>query len=432
MSQRIAPDVRRPSLVTPGKSKVPSAPITSPHTVKSAKKISLLRVILLISITLTGILSGILCYYFIRRYQTLFVHEHFHAMVHDHFRAMKKSFSLLLQANAAVATALSTACPSASKWPNCRIPSRDLMIRTAPLSAMSGVLLFSITPIVRPENRKSFETFAANWYTADGGYPVGTGNSGIFQYDQVGHRVSSPNHTDPSTHRHDFLVPVLYLSVPSSNYFLADTYDDPSLRPTLDEVLDCVNNNTLTPSSDHSCSAITTFIPSEIFSAIATPIMPIQDPNTVVGFVGATFSWQTLFSSAVQQDFDFQCSIQSEASPIVRTFLIKEGVAHPTAGINHPSPSFDGFWRQSQESFVLDPDDILVKETKYTVTYYSSNHSPSPIFALVAGASCVGITFVISMIFVFFNTLIGRAALEASMLLDSKRTYVRFVSHEIR
>jgi hypothetical protein len=422
-----------PKTSKPSRAPNPAPPVTTPHTTKSAEKISFLKVLLLFSLTFTGILSGGLCYYSIRRYQTLFDDQHFHGVVHDHFKSTKKSFSLQLKANVAIATALSFACSSISKWPNCKVSSPDVSSHTAPLADISGVKLFSVAPIVRPENRKAFEAFAVKYYATDGGYPKGSGVSGIFRYEN-GERVKSPNHTDPTTHRHDILVPLLYSSAPSQSDFLINTYDDSTLRPTLDEVYDCVTNAsyTATVPPQSSCSTISPFIPTEVSSAIATPIRPYYNPDTVVGFVAAVFSWETLFSTAVQHDFDFQCSIQSDSSPVAQTFTIKNGVAHATTGITHFPPSFDGFWRQPKQSFILNPEDILVKETKYTVTYYSSTTSPSPLLAVAASVSCVGITCLISLIFVFFNTLIARAALEASMLLDSKRTYVRFVSHEIR
>jgi hypothetical protein len=404
-----------------------TGPVTSPHTLQTAKKTFFLGVLLLITLTFTGLATGGLCYYFIRRSQIFYDREQFYGIVHDHFKSTKKAFQLLLQANLGMTTALASACPFASEWPNCEVSSSELYSRTALVSEMSGVLMFTVSPIVRPEDRKSFEEFAGEYYARDGGYPQGTGQNGIYQYDGIS-RTRSPNHTDPSTSRRDILVPLLYSSVPY--YYLADAYADPTARPIIDEILDCVGSPN---ASDHrSCSTISGFIPDEIYSAIASPLILPNTSNTVVGIVAAMFSWENLFSTAVQHDFDFQCSVQSDTSSNILTYTIKNGVAHTTIGISHPPPSTDGFWRQSKLSFILNPEDILIKESKYTLTYYSTNTPPSPLFAVVAGLCCVGITFIISMIFVVFNTLMSQEAMEASMLLDAKRTYVRFVSHEIR
>jgi hypothetical protein len=407
------------------------------HSKKSSQQISILRALLLVSIALTGILSGGLSYYFIRKYQVTLYEEHFNGIAQDHFKEVKKSFQLQLQANLLLSTAMGWSCPSASDWPNCAVSSRELLSLTNSLLNMSQMSMYSISPIVHPENRKSFEEFALEYYRTDGGYPNGTGisdfGSEIFDYDASYNRIRSPNHTDPTKSKYDILVPVLYTSAPSLNYFLANSYTDPILKPTIDDILDCLNQSSqFHPSTP--CSAISNFLPSEMskFSSIGTPIFPANSADTVVGIIGSLFSWETLLSTTAKQDFNLQCSIQSSSHPLVRSYTIRNGIAQESNGITHLPVSEDHFWHQSKKSFLLDPEGILPSETTYTVTYFSSNDAPSVCYAAVACMCCIAITLLISITFTFFNILISRAALETSMLLDSKRTYVRFVSHEIR
>lgn len=383
-------------------------------------------------------MSGGLSYYFIRKYQAVLYEDRFLGVTQDHFKSTKKSFELLLQANDQVATIMGWACPYASDWPNCAMSSKEFLSRASSLLALSNIQMFAVSPIVRPDHRLSFEKFALEYYQSDGGYPNGTGTSkfasGIFDYDENYIPKRSPNHTNPTQFKYDILVPVFLTTSPTISYFLANTYSDPVLEPTLDEILDCLN--TSTPYfKDGTCNAITDFLPAAAskFSVIASPIFPALEPDpNVVGISGAMFSWETLLSTSAQHDSDFQCSVRSDSSPVIKTYKIQNGVAHETTKIVSFSPSVDRFWKQSKISFVLDPEGFLHNETKYTITYYSTGDSPSPIFAVICCVCCVGITIFISIIFTFFNGLMKRAALEANMLLDSKRTYVRFVSHEIR
>jgi hypothetical protein len=403
------------------------------HSQKSTQYISFLRILLLITIALAGIISGGLSYYLIRKYQVQYENTHFHTTIHDHFRSVESSFNLQLQANIQVATMLGWACPSAADWPNCAIPSREFVSLTTSLSSMSKIPLFVVSPIVRPDNRHSFEEFAMNYLKSDGGYPNQTGWSnfgfGIFDSNENFTHTQSPNHTDPTTSAHDILLPVLYSSPMTAGYILANTYTGPVFKPSIDKVFDCLDH-----SAGNNCSVITDFIPEQLskVSSIATPIFPANDPGAVVGFAGASFSWETFLSSSRAHDFQFQCSIKSNTSPTVRTYTIKNGVAHESSGINHYSSSTDNFWHQSKNSFILDPDGIVSSDTKYTVTYYSSNDAPSKIFAVIACVSCIGITLLISIIFTGFNALMEREERETNLLLNSKRTFVRFVSHEIR
>ena len=406
-------------------------PPSHPHTL--TKYIPFVRVLLLITIALAGIISSTLSYYFIRKDQTQHEKAHFEGLVHDHFRGVQSSFNQQLQANIQVATLLGWACPLASDWPNCAISSKQFESLTRTLSSMTQIPLFVVAPIVRPTNRHSFEEFAMNYFETDGAFPNGTGWSdfgfGIFDYDQENNRTQSPNHTDPTTSVHNILVPMLYSSLISADYYLANTYTDPVFQSPIDKVLDCVNQ-----SAANNCSSISDFIPLQLskVSSIVTPIFPAHQPKTIVGFSGALFSWETFLSISKTHDFNFQCSIKSSTSSTVRTYSIKNGIAQESSGIVHYSPSADKFWHQSKNSLTLNPDGIVSSDVQYTITYYSSNDDPSKIFAVIASISCLGITLLISIIFSGFNTLMETEERETNLLLDSKRTFVRFVSHEIR
>jgi hypothetical protein len=404
---------------------------------KFSLSISFLRILLLIIITLAGITSGGLSYYFIRSYQTESEIKRFHEISRNHFGGVQNSFSARLQASFQVATLLSWTCPAESNWPNCMISSREFVSRTKYLSRMSETPLFFVSPIVIPTKRESFEEFALDYYKTDAGYPNGTGYSafgpGIFDANDLSGNVKSPNHTDPSTSKHDILVPVLYSSVLSRSYFLTNTYTDSLLKSPIDNILDCLNvtspHNEPTP-----CSSITDFPHAAMtnFSAILTPIFPADQPDAVVGFVGVLFSWEKLISSLQTPGFNFQCSIKSSASPTVQTYTIESGIAHQSAKITHYPPSADHFGHQLQHSFILNIQGIS-SSANYTVTYYSSpDDKLSVTSAVVACVCCVGVTLLISIIFIGFNSLMNSAALETDNLLNSKRTFVRFVSHEIR
>jgi signal transduction histidine kinase/CheY-like chemotaxis protein len=410
-------------------------------TIRSHKfsvSISFLRILLLIIITLAGITSGGLSYYFIRSYQTKTEIESFKEISQNHFGGVQDSFGAQFQASFQVATLLSWTCPSESNWPNCMISSREFVSRTKYLSSLSETPLFFVSPIVFPNKRDSFEEFALDYYKTDAGYPNGTGYSafgpGIFDPNDLSGNVKSPNHTDPSTSKHDILVPVLYSSVLSKSYFLANTYTDSLLKPSIDNTLDCLNvtspHNEPTP-----CSSITDFPHPAMtnLSAILTPIFPADQPDAVVGFVGALFSWEKLISSSKTPGFNFQCSVKSSTSPTARTYTIESGIAHESAEITRYPPSADHFRHQLQHSFILNIQGISSSDANYTVTYYSSpDDKLSVTSAVIACVCCVGVTLLISIIFIGFNSLMNIAALETDNLLNSKRTFVRFVSHEIR
>jgi hypothetical protein len=406
---------------------------SSHHSPKSSHYIAILRILLFLSITLAGVTISGLSYYFIRDYQVQIEIEEFYGIARDHFGDVTNTLKVQTEANYQVSILAAWHCPHESDWPNCNISSRELISRTSSLTSMSRISFFFVAPIILPNNRYSFEEFALNYYDTDGGYPNHTGWSdfgpGVFDYDDLQNKVKSPNHTDPSTSKYDLLAPVLYASSVSSSYFMANTYNNPIFKPSIDEILGCLN---ISSHNQTSCQSITDFLPEEMskVSAILSPIFPADQPDTAIGFAGALISWKDLLST--RKKHDFQCAVSSSASPTVRTFRIKSGIAHESAEIDHYPRSVDHFWHESQRSFVLDLGDISSSGVTYTITYYSTDNPPSETYAGIACLCCVGMTILISIIFVGFNTLIKNAALETDNLLTSKRTFVRFVSHEIR
>lgn len=415
------------------------------RTKKAQKNLLILRGLLFFALMLAGGLSGGLSYYFIRKYQNDKAKRRFITMIEDHSRSLQKLLHLQLHLNIQVATAFELACPSSSDWPNCAMPFQEFYSRTRSLLPVSAVTQFVFLPIVRPENRSSFEEFALNYYATDGNYPNGTGYSvagaGIYNFDEYGVPFKSPNHTDPNTSKHDFLIPIfLKTKLPGTEDFLYNPYSQPYLRDMVDGILDCANRThassgvgmgmgtTTDPYViQHQCS--TSFhlpdpISSEYPALVVTPVFSNNDPSSVVGFTAAVFSWEDAMVASTYQEFEFQVSIDCAHCSNPRTYHVKHDKAVQTDHINKN--------QQLKRSFTLRPEASSEASDFFTISYYSSHESPSQFFPIVTCLCCVGVTCTISLIFFGYLILSDRESLATNMLLDSKRTYVRFISHEIR
>jgi hypothetical protein len=401
------------------------------RTKKSQKNLLILRCLLFFALMVAGGLSGGLSYYFIRKYQNDKAKRHFNTMIEDHSRSLQKLLHLQLYLNIQVATAFELACPSSSDWPNCAMPFQEFYSRTRSLLPVSAVTQFVFLPIVRPENRSSFEEFALNYYETDGKYPNGTGYSvagaGIYNFDEDGTAFRTPNHTDPNTSKHDFLTPIfLKTKLSGTEDFLYNPYSQPYLRDMVDDILDCVNRTQASSEPyviQHLCS--TSFhlpdpVSSEYASLVITPIFS----GSVVGFTLAVFSWEDALVATPYQEFEFQVSIDCTHCSNARSYHVKHDKAVQTDHINKN--------QQLKGSFTLRPEASSKASDFFTISYYSSNESPSQFFPIVTCLCCVGVTCTISLIFFGYLVLSDRESLATNMLLDSKRTYVRFISHEIR
>jgi hypothetical protein len=417
----------------------PPPPLAPSFRSKNSQRISIIRTFLFATISLVGILSGALSYFFIRKYQAALYEEQFDSMIEHHFKGMQRALLIQLYSNIQLAAALELICPSKDDWPNCSVPMKTFDARTQ-MFEFSSQRRLALVPIVQPQDRESFERFALDYYLNQGGYTNGTGSNGIYPRD-----ISSPNNQS-------FFAPLLYLSNQTSDSplpLLFDLSSDTTMSETIDHMIDCVNlfaqgANSEINQAQQSCSEVTNFLPTLLSNdlTIVTPILSTQGQASVVGILASLVSWETLLKNSLHADFNFRCVIQSSTTPSSSSsssssgkdsFLLRKGKVSriPERKSHELEESDDHLLKPLQRSYPLSSP-FMRSETVYSITYYSSDEMPLPFVAVIACVSCLFITIAIIVIFFSFNAMVESAALESCRLLDSKRTYVRFVSHEIR
>lgn len=403
--------------------------------IKSNKNISILKILLFFSLILAGGLSGGLSYYFLNSYQLKIYKQQFLTKISDHYNSFSHLLLFQLQLNLQFGVMMGLHCPNINDWPNCSLSSRELKLRTRSLLSLSEVSEFVMTPIVIPSKRKSFENYASNYFKNEEKYQNKTDiHSQIYEFSSSSNHqpFSSPNHTNSSLSQHDFVVPVLFSSSSQDEqYLLFNIYSDPQLRHNIDSIYDCVNKTMRTSEGNiqNECSKTLDLPSPEYFSMITTPIFADDDTTnkTVVGFSGAVFSWKLALSKLISSDFSFQCTIQSSSSSSSssHSFNIHNGEINEIENIQEN--------KDFHELKTIYHFTSVNSMESYSITYYPSNQSlPSQVIAIITCVGCIGITLIISIIFLIFIQLINREKIETNMLLDSKRTFVRFISHEIR
>jgi hypothetical protein len=404
-------------------------------------KISTLRVTLLICIAIAGCAGGALSYYFIRSYQYQLYKQEFDSTALDSFESIKESLLVKLQLNTQVALGFGLACPTRSQWPHCSVSTEEFLDRTSSLTVVTKNSQFALLPIVPSNSLRSFEAFALNLYQSDGGYPPISGSHGVYSFDENFNPTPVSNLTKLGSY--DIFIPVFQLSnLSMADGLLYDAHSDPVMGITLEQVLQCVSENSqasLSLNSDRKqiqtrCSAMTDFIPMLNLrsSVIGTPIFAYNEPDTVVGFAGSMFTWESVLSVSSRFDSTFQFVIESSTSPVKLMYSVRNGMVKEIRGLDHLKATDGYFDDYLTRSFSLDLEDHFSIQSEYTMTYYSSKDPPSLAAAIAASVSCIFITLLITVIFEVFNFLSKRETREAKTLLDSKRIFVRFISHEIR
>jgi hypothetical protein len=247
-------------------------------------------------------------------------------------------------------------------------------------------------------------------------------------------------------------VPTLLVSNLSdvTNY-LQNLYSDSESRETMDRILDCVKSTSLegieqSAQSDHLQRHCTLYVDRSAsaspssgggdLSMVLTPIFAgnkVKMTREVVGFTGAIFSWRDVLAKTPHHGPDFHFSIKSSQSSFAHLYHVSDG---RVVEESHDRVKGEGATSELQKrSFLLavNPDLPSSSTSKpFTVTYSSAQGALSQLFPVVTCVCCVGMTLIISAIFFAYMTLKQRQMLEANMRLESKRTYVRFISHEIR
>jgi hypothetical protein len=169
-------------------------------------------------------------------------------------------------------------------------------------------------------------------------------------------------------------------------------------------------------------------------SIIYSPIFPLHDNTTVVGVVAVIFNWDELLTTTEITDGNtrLKCVVETSVGDNtlhLHSFEVGYGqVSYLGAGADYNG-------RDDHVAMQLSYGAELATSVKYTLHFgstdhfYREHHTSTPIFASVA---CACIIILISALFFAYDMLVKREAVENKLLLDSKRVFVKFVSHEIR
>lgn len=158
--------------------------------------------------------------------------------------------------------------------------------------------------------------------------------------------------------------------------------------------------------------------------------------HQLTGFAFSVFFWievlQDIFADEVS---GVDCVLQTKDSrgrEEWHTYLIENGEAfYKATGDVHDS-DYDKF----QETIVLSGESLFNKDSPvYTLAMYPSDHffesysTPNPRRASI-GAVCI--IFFVSVLFFLYDYFVRRDIHKRQSVLEAKRTFMRFVSHEVR
>jgi hypothetical protein len=412
-------------------------------------RITLFRMLLALSLVITGVAGGMLSYYFLRQKETIKFKTEFDAFVYEVFTSVDEGLQSKLTTLEHVSTMLAYQCPHTEHWPNCSAPLKFFQDLTATLLDVSASRAIDYNPIVRLHEKDGFEAFAYDLFEREG-FPPGTGISsfgkGIFALYEDGTRHPDDGRTNFSDY--DLFIPVFQPADIARNWqgVMYNMHSEINRANAIDAVIDCATTNKEMQREGLSivqgCAAVTDIIQlvseDELSPAsiIFTPIFPVNDNTTLAGINSIIFTWATILGSAATNRGKLDCVVETCVDGVIVSrglYELQSGIATYINNDPDTDDRYDlhGLMATRQLSFGPELATSATYKLHFHTTddFYNQHYTQVPILGSVV---CVTIIIIICSLFFVYDKLVKRESVENKMLLDSKRLFVRFISHEIR
>jgi signal transduction histidine kinase len=404
-------------------------------------RICLFRFLLAISLLASGTLSATLSYLFITDYEDQLYTEEFRSVVDNIYKSVDDGIHKKVDTMVHFSSLMGYLCPHSNNWPNCSIPSSTFTTLTASLIDAGNSRSIGTAPLVRLDQKEAYEKFAYEFFESDGGFPIGTGISsfgkGIYQKVNEQRVPDLTGNTNFSTYSNIFF-PILQVSDIPNNYpgIMYNMHSEQSRVEALDASMNC--SAVIGSKNLGHCTSITDVIqlvsdkkPSPA-SVMYTPVFPAHHNNSMVGAATLIFNWVDLLTFDLPFDSSIYCILETKT---VKHVFLLESQSAVYVGEDSAFDLSDHIDHHLHTTRTVIQEADLLTTTEYNLRFiphekfYEQYHSTLPIIACV---TCLLIVSTISVIFLLFDFFSKREVAKNVALLDSKRIFVRFISHEIR
>lgn len=369
-------------------------------------------------------------------YDTLY-RENFSATAHELAEKIVSLVAIVAKDGETVSSLHSSFYPSKSDWPYAYVNGFTTIASSlktyAPPYGFGGIY---VMPIVYPENVTKFESYMQEQYAADRDIPS---TAAVHSF---GFGISATNSTTGVRYHdvtggvghgaHRFLTPVTsFLDNYDVDSNLWNAYDDYELATKgIDAVINCLQ------AGNTSCQVMmepdsTGSVPAAL---VVTPIFPRLDPTDVVGFVVTAFSWSVFLREGVAELANnlYMVIYTNGADPFTAKFqdgivtMVGSGDLHDTnTNIEILKHVINFGLKDTQAGISV----TYTLELYSSVAFYDEFHTNLPVLITIFAMVMILAT---AIFFSVYDRFMINDNLNKKMLLEGKRTFVRFVSHEIR
>ena len=368
-------------------------------------------------------------------------------------------------AGVTLASFVSELYPSATQWPFVEWEGFEQVVNSMLQTSHGHDMGF--VPFVTPAQLPEFESFAQKTYQKLG-FPNNTGVTeagfGVWAHNKT---VTPPvpyhdtTAETPYNSSYEILAPIfrtdegyhpVLLFNPHSQKFTGDAIDRlltcsdmrrAKYQDALDDLeVEATNSSTytlLTVMPPNQCGAIT-----DIFHNIKLggkwsvanflPIYPLQDPLTVVGYIPSIFIVHELLENVFSEGVSgIDAVFESDARSV--SYTIVNGVAKDVG----EGQIFDRKYENQRQCIQMIDSDLQTddglppKSFKFCVSpnddFYEVYQTENPTVATIVVVLSIVVTIFVFLVYDFF---VRREFHAKGELLEARRQFMRFVSHEVR
>lgn len=309
----------------------------------------------------------------------------------------------------------------------------------------------AVAPIVEQSNKQQFEDFAYDYFASNPRIPSSTGEKpfgrGIFagnpiyevpyQLDRTGVTLWGSPYT--------FYYPILEIGdvsvLPVERLVMYNLHSDPAVGRLLDQVYDCsqayiAEHGT---SVGHKCSYLTDLleillIPDTQLTAKMVhvqPIFPENDKDTMTGIISVNVDWLDILEEALpDRQSGIDCLVETATTKFSMTF--ENGKAK---GLSYGDVTDKRFNQYKNSKSIQLQGSNSNRSSDITVTFYpkyefySNYRTDTPLYACII---VVLVEVILSITFFVYDYYMKRESSLHEQILDAKKQFVRFISHEVR
>ena len=358
-----------------------------------------------------------------------------------------------------MAAVMSETFHNASEWPFVTVEGYDRIVDV--LSRSGGHDNMGFAPIVQAgEEQSNWEDFAYDYFDtriSNDGWPNTTAinqfGRGIWRMKKTPEGLVRIPDNDEVTLDRGILTPIIQCCVdnPGDRILLFNLYSERVRRETMNGILECAKrmrqpSEQAQVDPDESCFAMTPFVRIIRFNQVQAssaimfaPIYPADAPWQVSGFILSPLVWSDIFGNVFSEVIQgVQCvlththgSLHLAHSTDVDefTFTIRNGVVESIIEGDVHDTKYDSL-RVSGDltasHHALAGYSLTIFPTDEFINSYATNN---PRNATIAALSVI---LLITILFFFYDFFVQREFHERKQVLEAKRTFIRYVSHEVR